>query len=49
MTPNEIKQIIEDYPTMKERVETLVEGANFRGGLDNITAILIHYGGEAHV
>ncbi|EOT46561.1 MULTISPECIES: Stp1/IreP family PP2C-type Ser/Thr phosphatase [Enterococcus] len=45
----EIKQIIEDYPTMKERVATLVEGANFRGGLDNITAILIHYGGEANV
>lgn len=48
LTDEEISQIIETTATLEEAVNTLIDQANQKGGIDNITAILIRVGGIAN-
>lgn len=46
LSDGEISQIVEESPTISYALEQLIQQANERGGLDNITALLLHYGGD---
>ncbi len=46
VTEGEMAQIIEESPSMPAALQALIDRANEYGGLDNITALLLHYGGE---
>lgn len=45
VTDGEIAQIIEESPSMPTALQSLIDCANEHGGFDNITALLLHYGG----
>ena len=41
--PDEIRDIVLSDVSLEEKAETLIRFANNAGGLDNITAVLLHF------
>ena len=46
VSDEEITATIQENPVLEEAVQSLIDQANERGGVDNITVLLIKVGGE---
>ncbi|OTE88379.1 protein phosphatase, partial [Escherichia coli] len=46
VSDEEITATIQETPVLEEAVQSLIDQANERGGVDNITVLLIKVGGE---